>query len=107
MNPPVAAVVDVVLGLSVVVAGLMTAVLVGLGLAVYVRRRSRSYLLVVLSLLALFARSVVAAGSLVGVVPEGTHHVLEHGLDIVMAALVVAAVYYVRAVEDSVGRGVE
>jgi membrane protein DedA with SNARE-associated domain len=104
---PRTSIVDLVLGISVVVAGLLTAVLVGLGLAVYVGRRSRSYLLVVLSLLALFARSVVAAGALLGVVPEEMHHVLEHGLDIAMAALVVAAVYYVRAVDDSVRGGAE
>jgi hypothetical protein len=93
--------VDGILGLSIVIAGLLTAVLLGLGMAVFVRRRSRSYLLIALALLALFGRSVVAGGTLLGLISPGLHHLLEHGLDIIMAALVVAAVYYARTVEQS------
>lgn len=89
------------LGLSIVIAGLLTAVLLGLGIAVLVRRRSRSYLLIAMALLALFARSIVAGGTLLGVIAPGPHHLLEHGLDIIMAALVVAAVYYARSVEQA------
>lgn len=85
------------------IAGLLAAILLGLGIAVFVRRRSRSYLLIALALLALFARSVVAGGRLLGIIAQGPHHLLEHGLDIIMAALVVAAVYYARSIEQSQG----
>lgn len=80
-------------------AGIVTAVPAGLGLAVFVRRRSRSYLFVALALLALFARSLVAAAAMLGYVPDGAHHLLEHGLDTAMAALVIGAVYYSRSIE--------
>jgi hypothetical protein len=88
----------VVAGL-VALAGLASAVLVGLALAAFVRRRSRSYLLVTLALAAVLARTGVAAVTLAGGMSDANHHLVEHGLDVVMAALVVAAVYYARTVE--------
>ena len=86
------------------IAGLGSALLLGLGLAAYARRRSRSYLLVVLALAALLARTLVAAGAEAGVLSTAVHHLAEHGLDVVMAALVVGAVVYVRTVEPGQGR---
>ncbi len=85
-------------------AGVGSAVLVGLALAALVRRRSRSYLLVTLALGTLLARTGVAALSLTGALAEGSHHLLEHGLDAAMAALVVAAVYDARRVRQSADR---
>lgn len=82
----------------VAVATLGSAVLTGLALAAFVRRRSRSFLLVALAVATLLTRSAVGALSLAGGLSLGTHHLLEHGLDAVMAALVVAAVYYARSV---------
>ncbi|WP_193570276.1 MULTISPECIES: hypothetical protein [Halorussus] len=78
-------------------AGLGSAVVLGLALAALVRRRSRSYLLVTLALATLLARTGVAVLSLTGSVAAGSHHLLEHGLDAAMAALVVAAVYDARS----------
>ena len=89
------------LALLLSLAGLATATLAGLGLAAFLRRQSRSYLLVALALLALFARTVVAIAAMAGFLGDGSHHVFEHGLDTVMAALVVAAVYYARSVEGT------
>lgn len=86
-----------------VLAGLGAAILLGLGLATLVRRRSRSYLLVVLALAALFGRTVVAGASLGNALPAGEHHLVEHSLDVVMAAIVVGAVYYARTVEPERG----
>lgn len=77
----------------------ISGVLVVLATAVYLRRRQRSYLLVVLAFAALFARAIVALLSVSNTVPATFHHVLEHALDVVMAGLVVAAVYYARTVE--------
>lgn len=86
------------------IAGLGAAALLGLALAAYLRRQSRSYFLIAAALVALLARSVVAGLNVAGVVSLETHHLLEHGLDIVMVALVVAAVYYARTVRREVRR---
>lgn len=84
-----------------VAAGLASALLLGLGLAAFARRRSRAYLFVVLALAALLSRTVVAVGAEAGVLSLSTHHVAEHGLDVAMAALVVGAVVYARRVEPA------
>ncbi len=81
-----------------VVAGLGASVVLGLALAAFVRRQSRSYLLVALALGTLLARTGVASLSLNGTLDAGTHHLAEHSLDVVMVALVVAAVYTARRV---------
>jgi branched-subunit amino acid transport protein len=80
------------------VAGLLASVLVGLAVAAFIRRRSRPYLLVALALAALLGRSVVLGLSATDLLSPVLHHYLEHALDIVMAALVIAAVLSVRAV---------
>jgi ABC-type spermidine/putrescine transport system permease subunit II len=86
------------MALTVALASLAAAVLAGLGLAAYVRRRSRPYLLVALALAALLARGVVGALAIAGQLGPGSHHLIEHGLDAVMAALVIGAVYWARPV---------
>lgn len=85
-------------------ATLVTVPLVGLALAAFLRRRSRSYLLVVLALGTLLARTGVAAAAMLGVLGGESHHLFEHALDATMASLVVAAVYYVRASERDARR---
>jgi len=76
-------------------AAALTAVVAGLAIAAFVRRRSRRYLLVALALSTLLARSAVGLAAYLGTVGPGIHHTLEHGLDVAMAALVIAAVYLV------------
>lgn len=90
-------------GLTIVLslAGLATAVLAGLGLAVFLRRRSRPYLLIALAFVTLFARTAISAAVLMGVLSDSPHHLLEHVLDTTMAALVVGAVYYARSVDGA------
>jgi Na+/proline symporter len=88
----------VLLGLG----GLGAAALFGVALATFVRRRSRPYLLLVGAFAALLVRSAVAVGSVLGYVPAASHHLLEHGVDVALVALVVAAVYYARAVSPEV-----
>lgn len=80
-------------------AGLVTAVIAGLALAAFARRRSRSYLLVALALVTLFARTIVAGVAITGVLGGSVHHLLEHGLDVILALLVIGAVYYARGIE--------
>jgi peptidoglycan/LPS O-acetylase OafA/YrhL len=71
----------------------VTAVLFGLSLVVAYRRRSRRYLLVSATLAALLSRSVVGLLTVCGLLSAGSHHLLEHGLDAVIAILLLAAVY--------------
>lgn len=84
---------------ALALAGAASAVLTGLALAAFARRRSRSYLLIALAIAALLARTVIAGGAITQFVSPPTHHLSEHVLDVAMAALVVAAVYYARQVE--------
>lgn len=74
-----------------------TGVVFVLALAGYHRRRSTPYLLVVIAVAAIFARSIVGFGTLYGYVPMGTHHLLEHGFDFLIAVCVLAAVYLTGA----------
>ncbi len=95
------------LSLAVVLtgAGLGAALLLGLALAAFLQRGSRPYLLVALAVAALFARSVVAVLSMLGLLPGTQHHLLEHSLDVAMAAFVIGAVYYARTVDRRLERG--
>lgn len=98
-----AATASVPLLVALSLGGVGAVAVAGLGVVAWLRRGSRSYLLVALALSTLLARSGVAALTLGGVIPWESHHTLEHGLDVAMAGLVIAAVYYARRVEH--GRG--
>lgn len=82
-------------------ASVASAVLVGLAFAALVRRRTSPYVFVALAVAALAARTVVGWLGMVGELSPGSHHTAEHGLDVVMVALVVAAVWYARAVRPT------
>lgn len=99
--------IDVPLLVVLTVAGVATALLLGLALAAFTRRRSRPYLLVGLAIAALFARTVVAGLTMIDVLPAEQHHIFEHSLDVAMAALVIGAVYYARTVDERFERGEE
>jgi len=92
----------VVLWVLVTVATLGTSLLLGLALAAFVQRRSRPYLLLVAAFAVLFARSVVAIFTAMGLVSSRSHHLIEHGIDVILVAFVVAAVYYARRVSPEV-----
>ncbi|MGQ3328127.1 DUF7471 family protein [Halorubrum sp. FL23] len=77
----------------VAVAGLGTGVLFLVSLVAYHRRRSGQYALISVAVGALLGRSVVGAGTVLGVVPMPVHHFLEHSLDFLIAAVVLYAVY--------------
>ena len=87
------------LGLTVVllVAGLGAAGILGVAIAALLRRRSTPYLLVALAIATILARTLVAGAALQGAFAPTDHHLLEHGLDVVMVALVVAAVWTARS----------
>ena len=90
------------LSLTLALAGVASAIVVCLGAVALSQRRSGSYLLIFLALSVLLVRTAVAAVTVVGALPEAPHHVLEHGLDFVMAGLVIVAVYYARRIERDV-----
>lgn len=96
------AAVDPAIVVVLALAGLGSAVVIGLALAALVRRQSWPYLLVTLALATLLVRTVVAATALVGGMEPVDHHTLEHGLDVAMAALVIAAVYVARQPREAV-----
>ncbi|WP_255151834.1 DUF7471 family protein [Halorarius halobius] len=87
---------DLLLAVVLAVAGLCAAGIVGVALAALVQRQSVPYLLVTLALATLLARTAVGVALMWGVFPDATHHTLEHALDVVMAGLVIAAVYTAR-----------
>ena len=82
----------------VTIAAMGTALLLGVAFAALVQRQSRPYLLLVAAFTALLGRSVVAGFSMFGMLSPTTHHLFEHGMDVLLVALVVAAVYYARTV---------
>jgi len=77
----------------VVVAGVGTGLLFLVSVVAYRRRRSAQYALISVAVGALLVRSVVGAGTVLGVVPMPVHHYLEHSLDFLIAAVVLYAVY--------------
>lgn len=77
---------------TIALAGLGTTILFLLGAVAYYRRRSLPYLLIAVSMGALAARSIVGFGTVMGVVPMGAHHLIEHGLDFLIAVLLLAAI---------------
>jgi len=84
------------LTVALVVAGLGAGLVAGLALAALARRRTTPYLLVALAVLAVLGRAVVGGLSLQGLLDPDVHHLAEHLLDVVMIALVVAAVLLAR-----------
>jgi hypothetical protein len=86
----------------VTVAAMGTALLLGLASAAFIQRRSRPYFLIAAAFAALFTRSLIAGVSLFGMLSPSTHHLLEHGVDVILVGLVVAAVYYARTVSQGV-----
>ena len=79
--------------LVILIAGLGTGVLFVVSLVAYARRRTTQYLLVSIAVGALWVRSIVGAGTVLGLVPMVVHHFLEHSLDFLIAALLLYAVY--------------
>lgn len=82
---------------GLILAGVGTLLLFCLGLTAYHRHRSREYLFVTLVLGALVIRTIVGWGTVVGIVPMVVHHLLEHGLDFLIATIVLYTVYRSRS----------
>jgi hypothetical protein len=76
----------------IVVTALGTGTLFAISLLAFVRRSTTRYLLVALAIGALFFRTVVGFGTVLGIVPMPLHHFTEHSLDFLIAALVLYTV---------------
>jgi hypothetical protein len=87
----------------ILLAALGTVSLFALGLVAFLRRPTTRYLLVTVALGALVFRTVVGLGTVFGVVPMPMHHLIEHGIDFLIAALVLSAVYLSNVSSESVG----
>lgn len=79
-------------------AGAGTGLLFALGVVAFGRRASRSYLLVVLALGALVARTLVSTLAIFGPLDPSLHHFAEHALDAMVAILLLGAIYFARTV---------
>lgn len=86
------------LWLVVGLASIGTTVLFLIGVVAYRRRRSFRYLLVTIVLGVLVVRTVIGIGTILGFVPMTVHHLVEHGFDFLMAALILYAIYRVGPV---------
>jgi len=90
-----------------VFGGLASAALAGLGAVAFSRRRSRSYLLITLALVALGLKAFLGGLWMLQFVPITQHHLLEHGMDFAIAALLVAAIYDARTAPTKRGPDTE
>ncbi|WP_135365077.1 DUF7471 family protein [Halosimplex halophilum] len=78
-------------------AGVGSGLLLALAVGALGQRGSRSYLLVVLALAALLARTLVSALAMFGPLDAGLHHFAEHALDATVATFLLGAIYYARS----------
>jgi hypothetical protein len=81
---------------TLALAAVGSAALTALALVALGRRQSLPYLLVTLGLGTLFARTAVGWLTAAEVLVPSTHHLAEHGLDALTAALLLGAVVFAR-----------
>lgn len=100
MNPIVLGVgpfdVEVLLPFIIALSGIATGVLAVVGLVALSRRRSPPYFLVAVALTMLAVRAVVGLLAFAGLMDVGLHNFVEHGLDFVIAVLLIAAIFEAR-----------
>ena len=75
-----------------VLAGLGTGILFVVSFLAYWQRRSVRYLLIAVAVGALFLRSIVGIGTVLGYTPMVVHHLIEHTFDFLIASLILYAV---------------
>lgn len=82
-----------------VVGALGSGFIISLAVVAFAQRRSWSYLLVTLALGTLFVRTGFGLLSLRGTIAPMSHHIVEHGLDVLTVALLLGALYLARGVD--------
>jgi cell division protein FtsW (lipid II flippase) len=78
---------------AICLAALGTVALFCIGLVACFRRPTRRYLLVSLALAILVFQTIIGLGTVLGYVPMTVHHFIQHGLDFLIATLILVAVY--------------
>ncbi|GAB7020019.1 DUF7471 family protein [Halostagnicola bangensis] len=91
--------VDWHLALLLAISAIGALIVFALAATAFRRRRSLPYLLITAALGALVLRPIVGAGTVLGHVPMGLHHTIEHLLDVVIAGFLIAAVLSVGTLE--------
>jgi hypothetical protein len=91
------------LAVVLIVAALVSAIIITLALVAFARRRSWSYFLVTLALSTLLVRTGFGLLTVGGFRNPTSHHILEHGLDILTVLLLLGAVYCARTVDRAEG----
>lgn len=84
------------LHLVVILTAITTGLLAAVALIALSRRRSAPYLLVAMALVALASKAVVGLFAIGGYMDGTTHNLLEHGLDLVVGTLLIAAIVEAR-----------
>lgn len=90
---------EVALPTVLIITGIVSLAILGLGIVALAQRRSRSYLLITMALGTLVGRTLVGGLAIDGTIAMEFHHLTEHTLDGVMAVLLLAAVHYARTTE--------
>jgi len=81
-------------------AGTVFSILVALlSFVAFVRRRTMSYLFIAVAFSTFLGKTSLGLTYLMGRMNGDMHHSFEHTLDVIMMALVLAAVYYARSSE--------
>ena len=86
------AVAPVLIGI-ILLAAFGTAILFLVGLGGYHRRRTVRHGVIAIVLGLLVGRSLVGLGTVFGIVPMVAHHIIEHGFDLLIAALLLYLLY--------------
>lgn len=86
-----------VVGGVVVLAAAASLLLAILGVLAFKRRRTVSYCFVAGALVILAGKALIGAAALAGVLSYSPHHIIEHGLDFVMAIFLILAIYTARS----------
>ncbi|WP_235847767.1 DUF7471 family protein [Natronorubrum thiooxidans] len=87
----------------IVLAVLGTMILFIIGLFGYLQRQTMQYLVLMVVLGTLVARSIVGMGTVLGLVPMTAHHLIEHSSDVFIATLLLSLIFWY----GPVGRGIE
>jgi len=81
----------------IALAVLGTTILFVIGLIGYLRRQTVPYLVITIVLGVLVVRSIVGLGTALGLVPMAVHHLVEHGIDVIIAASLLSLLYRRRS----------
>lgn len=92
---------DQYLLLILAIGALASTAIIGISIRALARRRTWPYLLVTFALTMLLGRTLFGVFSLGGTMDPAAHHLIEHGMDVATAALLVGAILAARTVDPT------